>query len=155
MLTDFDLELVSTRGLSPDFSNTVNSEVDNPYSLAMAMNIAPVFTVFSRITAPINVPYMETFLGAVIYGLDQSIISAYEYRFLKAEDDRAIMVIWSSKEELRFAHNGRTSDPINLGQRIVVFEKSFNRNKSTSIHCYILDRAAYRSYLSSLAKVVD
>lgn len=155
MFTDLALEVVSTRGLSPDFRDIVNSEVDNPHNLAVAMNITPVFTVFSRITAPINVPYMETFLGAVIYGLDQSIISAYEYRFLKAEDDRAIMVIWPSKEELKFSYNGQTSDPINLGQRIVVFEKSFNRNKSTSIHSYILDRAAYRSYLSSLARAVD
>ena len=151
----------STSTSTIDLFTIVNREID-PILLADNMGIRPVLDVFASIAPHSSIwfkttefgtfPYVDVFIGAVIYKTDSRALASYEYRFSCIEEEQIAMVVWMKDDVSRFYKTGETPDPIKLGDRICVFTKEFKTKGESQVKAHIYDRTSYKQYLSGFIR---
>jgi hypothetical protein len=132
-----------------DLLSAINQPV-NAEELARAMGIIDgPYCMFKNITAGTSVLLLERLLDGVIFRTNNSgALATYAYRFVAGEDGGMIMAIFASSDIIRNCGNNPTPDPINIGSRVIIFEKKFRG--SQTITAQICDRDNYRRLVQSL-----
>lgn len=131
-----------------NMTRIVNQCVDAD-EIANAMGIIDgPYGMFKNITPGTSVMLLERLLDGVIFRTSNSgALATYAYRFMAGEDGEMLMAIFASSDILRICGNSPTPDPINIGDRVVCFQKKF---KHTPITAQICDRDNYRRLVQSL-----
>ena len=107
-----------------DLENIVNQPIDSG-SFSKAMGISEGPWDVQEHYPWYKYALAEQLLGGVMYQTESSsALATYAYRFVTAEDGQMLMVVFNNPDTVRIGR-GKTSDPIKLGSRVVVFEKSF------------------------------
>lgn len=135
--------------LTIDLKAVINCEVDAD-ELARAMEIeSGPYGMFCNITAGTSVLLLERLLDGVIFRTGNSgSLATYAYRFLGGENGEMIMAIFASSDILRTSGKNPTPDPINIGERVIIFQKKFRGNQKVTAQ--ICDRENYRRLVQEL-----
>lgn len=129
-----------------DLCTAINQDF-NADDLAIAMGISKgPYMMFKNITRGTSTMLAEQLLGGVMYQTESSAaLATYSYRFIAGEEGQILMAVFSNPDITRVGR-GQTPDPIKLGNRVVVFVKSFYGVITARIH----DMGSYREFLYSL-----